>query len=108
MADRPLARARAGNNRRRTGPGPSQVSAQIIGVVTAIGNQPLQAARGRGDDGGSGPDIACVAGRQVDDRGAAEDIGEDVEFGRLPATRRTDRLRRGPPLPPCAERCALT
>jgi hypothetical protein len=37
----------------------------------------------------------------------AEDVGDDLDLGRLSASRDTDRLRFGPPLPPWAERCAL-
>ena len=37
-----------------------------------------------------------------------ENVGEDVDLGGLPTARGADGLRLRPPLPPCAERCALT
>jgi hypothetical protein len=52
--------------------------------------------------------VAGVAGREVDDGWAAEDVRDDVDLGGRPAPRGPDALRASPPLPPCAERCALT
>jgi hypothetical protein len=51
--------------------------------------------------------IAGVARGEVDDRRPANDVGDDVDLGGLPASRDADGLRLRPPLPPWAERCAL-
>ena len=87
--------------------GCSEVVPQRIGVVSTIGDKPAQASRDRGNDLRSNRHIAGVARREVDDRWPADDVGEDVDFGGLPASRDSDGLRFRPPLPPWAERWAL-
>ena len=87
--------------------GCSEVVPQRIGVVTAIGDQPAQASRDRRDHLRSNSYIAGVARGEVDDGRPADDVGDDVDFGGLPASRDPDGLRLRPPLPPWAERCAL-
>src|SRR5438874_3946 len=77
-------------------------------VVTLVGGQAVDPAGRVGQHGWSCGDIAGVAGRQQEDAGPAEDVGEGVDLGRLAAARRADGLRTRPALPPWAERCALT
>ena len=102
VADRPLAAALAWNDRRdalfpQVGPEP-------VGVVALVGGQATDPTGSLGEHGWGGGDVAGIAQRQQEDAGAAEDIGEDVDLGRLAPAGRADALRTSPPLPPCAER----
>jgi hypothetical protein len=81
-------------------------SAQVIGVISAVGDEAPdrsvtveKACR----DG----DVVDVSGRQDEDARAAFAIGERVELARPPAARGAERLLEGPPFPPAADRCAL-
>ena len=86
----------------------AQVSAQPVGVVALVGDQAADPAGRVGQHGWRGGDVAGVAGRQQQDAGPAEDVGEGVDLGGLAAARGADGLRLRPPFPPWAERCALT
>ena len=106
VADLPLAAVLAGDDRRDAFF--PQVGPEPVGVVALVGGQATDPTGSLGEYGWGGGDVAGVARRQQKDAWAAEDIGEGVDLGRLAATRRADALRTSPPLPPCAERCALT
>ena len=58
---------------------------RAIGIIAPIGNEPLQASWSGGEHLGRGPDVAGIAGRQVDHRRATKDIGDDVNLRGLPA-----------------------
>ena len=95
--------ARAGDD--RDGAGLPQVTAQPVGVVAAVGDQPPQAARRGGEPVGSRRWRCRASGGR---RPGARGRGEEVDLRGLAAARRADGLRPRAPLPPCAERCALT
>jgi hypothetical protein len=52
-------------------------------------------------------EVVDVTGRDQQDMGAADIIGQRVDFGRLTAARATDGVVKGPPFAPAAERWAL-
>lgn len=52
--------------------------------------------------------IGNVAAGEQEGDGTAIAVGQCVDFGRTPTARAADGLRLLPPLPPAAERCALT
>ena len=106
VADLPLAAALARDDRRDALL--PQVGAQPIGIVAFVGGQAADAPGGLGQHRWGGGHVAGVARRQQEDAGAAEHVGERVDLGRLAAAGRADGLRLGPPLPPWAERWALT
>ena len=73
--------------------------------VTAIGDEPAQASRDCREHLRSNSYIAGVARGEVDDRRPANDVGDDVDFGGLPASRDAEAcafapLMDGPPLTP--------
>jgi hypothetical protein len=69
--------------------------------------QDVADAAGAGEEPRRDGDVGDVSGRERQRQGAADDIGEEVDLGRLAAPRGTDRLRPRAPFPPKAERCAL-
>jgi len=83
MADRPLSGASAGNDGQCAGR--AQITPERVGVIAAISGEPAKAPRSSRDDLRSHPYIAGVAGREVDDRWAAEDVSDDVDLRRLSA-----------------------
>ena len=89
-----------------TAPAWRSVPAQGIGVVAFVG-QDVAGAAGAGEQLRRDGDVGDVAGSERQREGAADDVGEDVDFGRLTAARGADRLSLRPPFPPKAERCAL-
>ncbi len=91
----------------RRGAGLAQRPAQGVGVVSLVG-QDVAGAAGAGEELRRDRDVGDVAGRQRQRKGAADDVGEGVDLGRLAAARGADRLNFRPPFPPNAERCALT
>ena len=89
------------------GPGLPQHPAEVVGVVALVAQhvaRALGSLQQRRRDG----DVGDVAGRQRQGVGAADRVGEGVDFRGLSAARRADRLAMRPPFPPKAERCALT
>jgi hypothetical protein len=104
VADRALAAAAAWDD--WLGAHGAQVVSQRVGILASVRHEASQAARRGGEHVGSGRHVAGVTRGQMDDCGAAEDVGEDVDLGGLAAARRADGLRPGPPLPPWAERWA--
>ena len=105
VADRPLAGVCARDHRHDAGL--AQVGAEPVGVVALVGQKAPDAARGGCQHGGRRPHVAAVARGEVDDGGAADDVGQDVDLCGRPAARGADRLVFRPPLPPWAQRCAL-
>ena len=57
--------------------------------------------------GGRRPHIAGIARGEMDDGGAPEDVGQDMDLGGRPAAQGIDNLIFRPPLLPWAQRCAL-
>ena len=53
-------------------------------------------------------DVADIPGCEPNDRWTSQNVRQDMDFCGLTTARRTDGLRLHPPLPPWAERCALT
>lgn len=85
-----------------------QVGAQPVGIVALVGGQAADAAGRCGQNLRGRAHVTGIARRQQEDAGTAQHIGEGVDLGGLATPRRADRLRLGPPFPPCAERWALT
>ena len=104
VADRAPTRAAPRDDRLR--PAGTKIAAQAVGVVAAIGDQPLEPAGG-GEQGWSRLDVGDIAGRQMEADRPAQKVGDQMQLGGAPAARGADRLRPGPPFPPAAERCAL-
>jgi hypothetical protein len=80
--------------------------AQASCVVSAVGQQPAGQA-GRGQELSGAGEIVSVAGRDEKRKRAPQIVGQRVDFGRPPAPRAADRVTKGPPFAPAAERCAL-
>ena len=90
----------------RSGSAFGQELAQPVAVVGCIGRaQPPRRQRRQECDGG--PHVAKLARRYFEGDGASGAIDDGVDFCRAPASRPANRLRRRPPFPPAAERCAL-
>ena len=70
----------------------AQPTPQRIGIVARVGNKAAQPPRHSGEHVRRGRHVTGVAGREMDNRGAADDVGENVDFRRLTAARRTDSL----------------
>lgn len=83
MADASLATALARDDRHDALR--PQVGAQPVGIVALVGGQTSDPAGRFGQHHGRGRHVAGVAGRQQQDAGTAEDIGERVDLGRLAA-----------------------
>ena len=79
----------------------------MVGIIASISHEPSQAPGQPGQELGCGFDVAGVARREVDQCRATDDVGDDVDLRGLAASREANGLRLRPPLPPCAERCAL-
>lgn len=90
MADFPLAAALARDDQRDAGL--AQACAQPVGVIALVGGQTLDPARRFWQHRRGGGHVAGVAGRQQQDAGATEDIGERVDLGWLATARRANRL----------------
>jgi hypothetical protein len=88
------------------GPGLAQCSAKGVGVISLVG-QDVASAAGAGQERWRDGDVGDVAGCESQRDGAADDVGEGVDLGRLAAARGADRLSTRPPFPPKAERWAL-
>ena len=105
MPDRALASPAARDDRRD--PCRAKISSEVVSIISPISQEPSQAPRETGQEFGCGLDVGGVPRREVDHRRATNDVGDDVDLRSLAASRDTDGLRLRPPLPPCAERCAL-
>lgn len=105
VPDRTFARTSPWDN--RCCPGRSKGVAKAIGVIATICDQASNGTS-RLDQIIGNADVTDIARREPDDRRTPQNVCQDVDFCGLTAARRTDGLRLRPPLPPWAERCALT
>ena len=80
---------------------------QLAGVIGPIGQQ-LARCRHEPEYGGGSDQVVGVACGQDQSPGAAQLVGQRVDFGRSPATGGSDGVVEGPPFAPAAERCAFT
>ncbi len=85
----------------------AQVLAQAVGIVPLVGEQ-IPRAFQSGQQARSNGAVSFIASRQRKGKGATNHVCQGMDLGRLPAPRRSNRLIFRPPLPPWAERCALT
>ncbi len=99
-----LARDPAGDDGH--GAGVADRSSQGVGVVPLV-RQDVAGCGGAGQERRRDGDVGDVSGGERQREGAADDVGKEVNFGRLAAARGTDRLSFRPPFPPKAERWAL-
>lgn len=99
-----LARGIVGND--RAGATLDQQTAQGVTVISGIGK--AQSRYEIADELCGDRCIATVAGADNQPPWSALFIDGDVDLGGAPAARASDCLGFGPPLPPAAERCALT
>ena len=104
IADGPFAGDAAGDHRRRARL--AQRSPQGVGVITLVG-QHVAGAAGALQKLGRDGDVRDVARCELQRERATDDVGEDVDFGRLAAEGGTDCLRPRPLFAPKAQRCAL-
>ena len=81
--------------------------AQALGVIGSIGQQAAWTAD-HADQIACTDQVVGVARGNQEGQGAADIIGQRVDFGRLPAARASDCIVEGPPFAPVAERWALT
>ena len=61
--------------------------AKAVGIVAAIGDQTTSRVRRRRDQVIGNKDVADIAGREPNDRWATQNIGQDMDFCGLTATR---------------------
>ena len=79
---------------------------QAVGIVSLVSEQipcTLQARQQMGRNRA----VRSITTSQHERERAADHVGKGMDFRGLPAARRADSLILRPPLPPCAERCAL-
>ena len=74
----------------------ARLGVQPIGFVALVGTQAVDPAGRLGQPRRGDRHVAGVAGRQQEDAGTVEDIGDRVDFGRLATARRDDGLRPRP------------
>jgi len=101
VLDLPLARDPARDDRH--GADLTERSAQSVGVVSLV-RQDVAGSSGAGQEHGRDGDVRDVSRCERQCEGATDDVGEEVDFGRLAAARGADRLSFRPPFPPKAER----
>lgn len=80
---------------------------EAVGIIGPVCNE-LREGAGTGEQGRRHADVSDVAGAQEQDCGPAFGVRQRVDLGVPTAARAADRLSKGPPFPPLAERCALT
>lgn len=66
------------------GAGRAQAGAKLIGIVGAIGDQTTEGS-GLGQELRRNPDVGMMARREVQDDGASEQVGDQVDLGASPA-----------------------
>ena len=69
----------------------AQLASQSVGIISAVGDEPF-AGPDLGEQRLDAPDIAVLAGGQVDGDRPAEEVGGDVDLRGAPASRDADRL----------------
>ena len=67
-----------------TGAGGAQAGAQAISIVGTVGDQATKGA-GLGQQLRRGTDVGVMAGSEVQDDGASEQVGDQVDLGASPA-----------------------
>jgi hypothetical protein len=80
--------------------------AQAVGVIGPVGENTLGSMAHCEETARHG-EVMDVAGRDQQDMGAADIVGQRMDFGRLAAVRAPDRVVEGPPFAPAAERWTL-
>lgn len=86
----------------------AQLASQSVGIKSAVGDETF-AGPDLGEQRLDAPDIAVLAGGQVDGDRPSEKVGGDMDFGGAPASRDANRLiLRRFFWAPAAERWALT
>jgi len=80
--------------------------AQAAGVIGPVGENSL-GPMAHGEQATHPDEVVDITGRDQQDMGTADIIGQRVDFGRLTAARATDGVVEGPPFAPAAERWAL-
>ena len=80
--------------------------AQASCIVSSVGQQSARQAGCSQELSGAG-EIVSVAGGDEKRKRAPQIVGQRMDFGRPPAPRAADRVTKGPPFAPAAERCAL-
>jgi len=90
----------------RLDPSLREFLAQAVGVIGAVGENSL-GLMAHCEQATHSDEVVDVTGRDQQDMGAADIIGQRVDFGRLTAARATDGVVKGPPFAPAAERWAL-
>ena len=73
--------------------------AKAIGIIATIGDQTSNGTSGLDKIVGNA-DVADIARGEPNNCGTPQNIRQDMDFCGLTATRKTDGLRLGPPLPP--------
>lgn len=79
-----------------------------VAVVAFVAADDVDAARKERDQRFGGDAVRNLSAGQQEAERAAEAVRRGVDFRRPPAARAADRALKLPPLPPDADRCALT
>jgi hypothetical protein len=80
--------------------------AQAVGIISSVGKHSF-GPMAHCEQAAYSDQVVDVAGRDQQNMGAADIIGQCVDFGRLAAARATDGVVEGPPFAPTAERWTL-
>ena len=83
-----------------------QELAQLVGVVSGVGQAEARAGQGLQERLGKGG-VTALSGGYFEGDEASLAIDDGVDLGRASAARTADRLNFGPPFPPPAERWAF-
>ena len=88
-------------------PALEEQSAEMVGVVAAIGDEPSERPCGI-DQGGGQADIVGIAATEEQNPRASLVVGQPVQLCGSSTARAAYPLEEVPPFAPAAERCALT
>jgi hypothetical protein len=88
-------------------PALDEQSAEVVGVVASIGNEPSERPCGIDQVGGQADVIGIAATEQQNPR-ASLVVGQSVQLCGSSAARAAYPLEEVPPFAPAAQRCALT
>lgn len=105
IADDALAVRAARNDRNNCGL--SQVPAQAVGIISLVGEQIPSTLQAR-QQARSNRAVSLIAAGEREGKRTPDHVCQGMDLGGLPTPRRSNRLIFRPPLPPWAERCALT
>lgn len=87
--------------------GLSQMLAQAVGIIALVGEQIPSTLQAR-QQARSDRAVGLIATSERKGKRTPDYVCQGMDLGGLPAPRRSNRLIFCPPLPPWAERCALT